>query len=55
MAVENVRSFEEQWHHYVAANLPDVLKSIAEAGDLSDADKSKIDEAVVAFKQTVSF
>ena len=55
VAVENVRSFEEQWHHYVADNLPDVLKSIAEAGDLSDADKSKIDEAVVAFKQTVSF
>ena len=54
VAVENVRSFEEQWHHYVAANLPDVLKSIAEAGDLSDTDKSKIDEAVVAFKQTVS-
>ena len=54
VAVENVRSFEEQWHHYVAANLPDVLKSIAGAGDLSDADKAKIDEAVVAFKQTVT-
>ena len=54
VAVENVRSFEEQWHHYVAANLPDVLKSIAGAGDLSDADKVKIDEAVVAFKQTVT-
>lgn len=54
VAVENVRSFEEQWHHYVAANLPDVLKSIAESGDLSDADKAKIDEAVVAFKQTVT-
>ena len=54
VAVENVRSFEEQWHHYVAANLPDVLKSIAGSGDLSDADKAKIDEAVVAFKQTVT-
>jgi len=54
VAVENVRSFEEQWHHYLAANLPDVLKSIAGAGDLSDADKAKIDEAVVAFKQTVT-
>ena len=54
VAVENVRSFEEQWHHYVAANLPDVLKSIAGAGDLSDVDKVKIDEAVVAFKQTVT-
>ena len=54
VAVENVRSFEEQWHHYVAANLPDVLKSIAGAGDVSDADKAKIDEAVVAFKQTVT-
>ncbi len=54
VAVENIRSFEEQWHHYVAANLPDVLKSIAGAGDLSDADKAKIDEAVVAFKQTVT-
>ncbi len=54
VAVENVRNFEEQWHHYVAANLPDVLKSTAEAGDLSDADKVKIDEAVIAFKQTVT-
>ncbi len=54
VAVENVRNFEEQWHHYVAANLPDVLKSIAGSGDLSDADKVKIDEAVVAFKQTVT-
>jgi F-type H+-transporting ATPase subunit alpha len=54
VAVDRVRDFEAQWHDYVAANLPDVLKSIAESGDLSDDDKAKLDEAVVAFKQTVN-
>ena len=54
VAVEDVRAWEAQWHDYAAANLPDVLKSIAESGDLSDDDKAKLDEAVAAFKQTVS-
>ena len=52
--VEKVRSFEAQWHDYAAANLPDVLQSIAEAGELSDENTAKLDEAVSAFKQTVS-
>ncbi|MQG88662.1 MAG: F0F1 ATP synthase subunit alpha [SAR202 cluster bacterium] len=52
--VEKVRSFEAQWHDYAAANLPDVLQSIAEAGELSDENAAKLDEAVSAFKQTVS-
>ena len=54
IAVENVRAWEAQWHDYAAANIPDVLKSIAESGDLGDDDKTKLDEAVAAFKQTVS-
>ena len=54
VAVEDVRAWEAQWHDYAAANIPDVLKSIAESGDLSDDDKAKLDEAVAAFKQTVS-
>jgi len=54
VAVENVREWESQWHDYAAANIPDVLKSIADSGDLSDDDKAKLDEAVAAFKQTVS-
>jgi F-type H+-transporting ATPase subunit alpha len=54
VAVENVRAWEAQWHDYAAANIPEVLKSIADTGDLSDDAKSKLDDAVVAFKQTVS-
>ncbi|MCH7971108.1 MAG: F0F1 ATP synthase subunit alpha [Chloroflexi bacterium] len=54
VAVGKVREFEAQWHDYVAANIPDVLKSIAESGDLGDDDKAKLDEAVVAFKQAVN-
>jgi F-type H+-transporting ATPase subunit alpha len=54
IAVTDVRAFEAQWHDYAAANIPDVLKSIAESGDLSDDDKAKLDEASAAFKQTVS-
>jgi F-type H+-transporting ATPase subunit alpha len=52
--VGDVRAWEAQWHDYAAANIPDVLKSIADSGDLSDDDKAKLDEAVAAFKQTVS-
>jgi F-type H+-transporting ATPase subunit alpha len=52
--VADVRKFEAQWHDYAAANIPDVLKSIAESGDLSDDDKAKLDDAATAFKQTVS-
>ena len=55
IAVENIRAFEAQWHDYAAANLPDVLKSIKDSGLLSDENKAKLDEAVAAFKQTVSF
>jgi F-type H+-transporting ATPase subunit alpha len=54
VAVDKVRDFEVQWHDYAAANIPDVLKSIAASGDITDDDKAKLDEAVAAFKQTVS-
>lgn len=54
VAVEDVKSFESQWHDYVSANLPDTLKEIADSGELSDDNAKKLDEAVAAFKQTVS-
>lgn len=52
--VEKVRAFESAWYDYVSANIPDVLKSIAESGKLEDEDKAKLDEAVKGFKQTVT-
>jgi F-type H+-transporting ATPase subunit alpha len=52
--VENVRAFEAAWYDYVTANLPDVLKSIAESGQLSDDSRAKLSEAVKGFKQTVT-
>ena len=52
--VDKVRAFETAWYDYVSANLPDVLKSVSESGQLSDDDKQKLDEAVKGFKQTVT-
>jgi F-type H+-transporting ATPase subunit alpha len=54
VAVDKVRPFEAAWYDYAAANIPDVLKEIAESGQLSDGAKAKLDEAVKAFKQTVT-
>jgi F-type H+-transporting ATPase subunit alpha len=54
VAVESVRTWEAQWHDYAAANIPEVLKAIADTGELSDDGKSKLDDAAAAFKQTVS-
>ena len=54
VAVSDVRAWEAQWHDYASANLPEVLKSISESGELSDDDEAKLDEAATAFKQTVS-
>ena len=47
-----MRQFELGWYDYAAANIPDVLKEIAESGDLSDDAKSKLDEAANGYKQT---
>ena len=52
MDVESVRQFESGWYDYAAANVPDVLKEIAESGDLSDDAKAKLDEAAKGYKQT---
>jgi F-type H+-transporting ATPase subunit alpha len=51
--VAKVRQFESAWHEYAAANIPDVLKGIAETKQLSDEQRKKLDEAAKAFKQTV--
>jgi F-type H+-transporting ATPase subunit alpha len=53
--VEKVREFESAWYDYVAANLPDVMKEIADSGELNDDSRGKLDQAVKAFKQTMSF
>ena len=52
MPVESVRQFESGWYDYAAANVPDVLKGIAESGDLSDDAREKLDEAAKGYKQT---
>ena len=54
VAVDKVRAFESAWYDYVTANLPDVLKTIAESGELSDDSRAKLNEAVKGFKQTVT-
>jgi F-type H+-transporting ATPase subunit alpha len=53
--VAKVRQFEAAWHEYAAANLPDVLKGIAETKQLSDEHRSKLDAASTAFKQAVKY
>lgn len=52
--IEKVRAFEAAWYDYASANVPDVLKSISESGELSEDDRAKLDEAVKGFKQTVT-
>jgi len=50
--VPKVRAFEQGWYDYAAANIPDVLKAIAEKLELSDDGRKRLDEAGKAFKQT---
>jgi F-type H+-transporting ATPase subunit alpha len=52
VSVENVLAFEAGWHEYAAANIPDVLKEIAETGDLNDDSQKKLEDAVAGYKQT---
>ncbi|MEX0763098.1 MAG: F0F1 ATP synthase subunit alpha [Dehalococcoidia bacterium] len=49
-----VSAFEAAWYEYSAANLPDVLKTIAETGELGEEIENKLKEAGTAFKQTVT-
>ncbi len=51
--VAKVRGFEQAWYEYAAANIPDVLKTIAEKLELSDDTRKKLDDSAKAFKQTV--
>ena len=52
VAVPSVGRYEAGWHEYAAANIPDVLKDIAESGTMSDDARGKLDEAAIAYKQT---
>lgn len=51
--VARTREVETAWVQYAAANIPDVLKEIAEKQELSDATRKRLDEAAKGFKQTV--
>jgi F-type H+-transporting ATPase subunit alpha len=51
--VENVSRYEKDWHEYVNANLPDIMREISETGELSDENQQALDEAVKAFKSTI--
>ena len=53
ITVENVRRYEKEWHEYVNANLPDIMREISETGELSDENEKALDEAVKAFKSTI--
>src|SRR5690606_510913 len=53
--VSQVGEFESRWYEYAAANIPDVLRDIAETGNLTDETQAKLDEAIKAFKQTNDF
>jgi F-type H+-transporting ATPase subunit alpha len=53
--VSKVRQFEAAWHEYAAANIPDILKGIAETKQLSDEQRAKLDGAATAFKQTAKY
>ncbi len=52
--VGKVKQFEDAWYSYATANLPDVLQAIVETGELSEETRTKLDEAITVFKQTVS-
>jgi F-type H+/Na+-transporting ATPase subunit alpha len=49
---EKIVAFERGWHEYATANVPSVLKAIADTGELSEESEKALDEAVAGFKQT---
>lgn len=53
VAVAQIRSAEDAWHEYASANIPDVLKGIAETKQLSDEQRAKLDAAAKSFKATL--
>jgi len=50
--IEKISDFEKQWYDFVSANLPEVMKSISEEGELSDDSKKSLDGAIKTFKGT---
>jgi len=52
VAPTDVVAFEQGWHEYAAANVPDVLKNIAESGELSEESEKALDEAAAGYKST---
>ena len=48
----DIVAFERGWHEYAAANVPDVLKTIAESGELSEESEKALDEAATGYKST---
>ena len=52
IAPADIVVFEQGWHEYTAANVPDVLKNIAESGELSEESEKALDEAAAGYKST---
>ena len=52
VAPADIVAFERGWHEYTAANVPDVLKGIAETGELSEEAEKALDEAAAGYKST---
>ena len=50
--IDQIPDFENQWYDFVSANLPEVMKSISEEGELSDSSKKSLDDALKTFKGT---
>jgi len=52
VAPADIVAYERGWHEYAAANVPDVLKGIAESGVLSEEAEKAFDEAAAGYKST---
>ncbi|MBF6613905.1 MAG: F0F1 ATP synthase subunit alpha [Chloroflexi bacterium] len=55
VAIDNVRSWEEQFHDFMKNAHPEVLETIANDKRLSDETIEAIKNAITEFKRTVSF
>ena len=50
--IERISEFEKGWYDFVSANIPDVMKTISQEGELSDDSKKGLDGAIKTYKGT---
>ena len=50
--IEKISEFENGWYDFISANIPDLMKTISEEGELSDDTKKGLDEAIKTYKGT---